>query len=515
MHSDGSQPARPVVARGRGSTHYRSPRLRLGPKAGSALESRARRKYSGDMKENGPNEVVEWVKSHALSCLPATVKRLENYLRVPAISCQPEHHRDVRALAEQVQADLSALGFDARCLQLPGALPAVAATRLCSALGAPTLLIYGHLDLQPVRGESWSSDPHRAVTREGRLYARGAADDMGGWVSHLAALEAWLSIASDLPLNVKLFLEGEEEIGSPNLERYMDAHPDCFEADFMVLTDCENPSEEVPGLTTSLRGLMEVEVRCEALQADVHSGLWGNAVPDAGNALVLLLARLLDEQGRMKLGRVPIDGQTQQCLRDVPLSCETVRQAARLLDGVQPLPEDGRSLPEWMWRQPAVTILSTSFPRADEHKNAIRRAASAVLSLRIAPGQSASELFGELERVLLAEPPGGVKVSVTERPGGAESWLYRAEGPAFDAAQRAYEKAWGAPLLPIGIGGSIPFVALFGRRFAELPLILNGVLDPESGAHGPDESLHMGIFEKAIVANIHLYDELSRVATSP
>lgn len=466
------------------------------------------------MKDQGANELVELVKSHALSCLPATMQRLEGYLRIPAISCEPEHHPDVRRLAEQIQQDLGALGFDAKCLQLPGALPAVAAERRRSVPGAPTLLIYGHLDLQPVRDEHWSSHPHRAVTRGGRLYARGAADDMGGWVSHLAALEAWSSVASELPLNVKLLIEGEEEIGSPNLERYMEAYPECFAADFMVLTDCENPSVDVPGLTTSLRGLLEVEVRCEALQADVHSGLWGNAAPDAGNALILLLGRLLDEHGRMKIGRGSIDPETQRQLRDVPLSAETVRRAARLLDGVQALPEDGRSLAEWMWRQPAVTILSTSLPRANEHKNAIRSAASAVLSVRVAPGQSAAELFDELERVLLADPPGGVRTSVTQRPGGAQSWLYHAEGPAFDAAQRAYEKAWGARLLPIGIGGSIPFVALFGRRFSKLPLILNGVLDPESGAHGPDESLHLGIFEKAILANVHLYDELSRLTPS-
>src|SRR5690606_16294450 len=148
--------------------------------------------------------------------------------------------------------------------------------------------------------------PHEPVVKNGRLYARGAADDMGGWVSHLAALEAYLQVTSTLPVNVKLVIEGEEEIGSPNLERYMDAYPEMFDADVMVLTDCENPSVDMPGLTVSLRGLLEVEVKCEALSADVHSGLWGNMVPDSGNALVLLLSRLLDKDGRLALARMEV-----------------------------------------------------------------------------------------------------------------------------------------------------------------------------------------------------------------
>jgi acetylornithine deacetylase/succinyl-diaminopimelate desuccinylase-like protein len=166
---------------------------------------------------------------------------------------------------------------------------------------------------------------------------------------------------------------------------------------------------------------------------------------------------------------------------------------------------------EWLWRQPAVTILSTTLPRPTEHKNALRASATASLSIRIPPGATAKELRAELEKLLLVDPPAGVKVTFAERPGGAESWLYEPQGAAFEAADRAYEKAWGRPLAQIGIGGSIPFVALFGRRYAHLPLILNGVMDPETGAHGPNESLHLGVFEKAIAANIYLYEELGQL----
>lgn len=443
--------------------------------------------------------------------LPATLERLRRYLAVPAISCDAAHAADVARLARMLESDLGSLGFEARVLELPGALPLVCAERSRGGPERPTLLIYGHFDLQPVRGEAWRTPPHEATVIGERLYARGAADDMGGWVSHLAALEAWLAVSGELPLNVKLVIEGEEEIGSPNLERYMDAYPDVFSADVMVLTDCENPAPDIPGLTISLRGLLEVEVVCEALEADVHSGLWGNMVPDPATALILLLARLLDERGRLALGRREVPADWREAAGVAPPSRDTIGRAARLLPGVEPLPDDGRPPAEWLWRQPAVTVLSTTLPRPVEQKNAIRRQASATLSVRLAPGQSADEMRALLEQVLLREPPGGVRVRLEAKPGGAESWLYEPRGPVFEAVDRAYEKGFGRRMLRIGIGGSIPFVALFARRFSHLPLVLNGVMDPETGAHGPNESLHLGVFEKAVLTNVYLLDELARL----
>lgn len=444
--------------------------------------------------------------------MPRTLERLKGYLRVPAISSDTAHHGDVRRLAQKLGTDLEALGFsNVRVLELPGALPLVSAERSLAGAERPTVLIYGHFDLQPVKGEDWRTPPHEATVIGERLYARGAADDMGGWVSHIGALEAWLEVAGELPVNVKLVIEGEEEIGSPNLERYMDAFPEVFVADVMVLTDCENPSTEIPGLTVSLRGLLELKLSCEALETDVHSGLWGNMAPDPATSLILLLARLLDEDGRLRLGRTEVPEAWRREAALAPPSREVVASGARLLPGVHPLPDAGRPPAEWLWRQPAVTVLSTTFPRADEQKNAVRRQASATLSVRLAPGQSAPEMRALLEGVLLQDPPGGVRVSLTVAPGGAESWLYEPRGPVFEAVDRAYEKGFGRRLLRVGIGGSIPFVALFGRRFSHLPLVLNGVMDPETGAHGPNESLHLGVFEKALITNVYLLDELARL----
>lgn len=463
------------------------------------------------------NDVV----AHVQGSLEAGIERLCGFLKIPAISCDPAHFADVRRLAEHIRDDLTRVGFDnVRVLDLeplPGdttpPLPCVAAEWMKAGADKPTVLVYGHLDLQPVKGEVWDTPPHepvRKMTPTGeRLYARGAADDMAGWVSWLVAFEAWLEKAGGLPCNVKLLIEGEEEIGSPNLERFMDTYPDAFAADVMVLTDTENPSVDIPGLTISLRGLLELEIACTSSTSDVHSGLWGNVVPDPAMCLIKLLSRLVDEDGRMTLLRRPVDPGWLAASRLVPITDDVVRSAAHLKAGVDPLPERGLSKAAWMWRQPAVTILSTTFPPPGSEKNAIRKAASAILSVRLAPGQTRDEMLVALKETLTTMVPGGVQVTLTERNAGSMSWDYEPRGPAFDAADRAYEAAWGKTPLRIGVGGSIPFVALFGRRFGSLPLILNGVMDPQTTAHGPNESLHLGVFHKAMLANVHLLDELA------
>lgn len=458
------------------------------------------------------SRVASRVAEKAEASARASFARLGRYLAFAPISSDPSRASSVRELAETLAKDLTSAGLSrARVLDLPnvpGAHPCVAAEWLGAGPSKPTVLIYGHFDVQPVAGEAWDTPPHEIVEKGGRLYGRGAADDMGGWLSHLIAIESWFSEAGSLPCNVKLLLEGEEEIGSPNLEAFMDAYPDAFAADAMVLTDCENPSTEIPGLTVSLRGLLEVEVGVASAKSDVHSGLWGNVVPDPAITLISLISRLVDGDGRMKLGRRPIDPVWLASSRDVPLTPEVIRVGARLRDEVAPLPDRGLTPAAWAWRQPAVTILSTTFPAPGTEKNAIRKAASAKLSMRIAPGQTKGELLELVSAELRRDVPGGLTVTITEQSAASSSWDYEAKGPAFEAADRAYTKAWGRAPIRVGIGGSIPFVSLFGKRFSRLPLMLNGVIDPETGAHGPNESMDIGVYVKTAVANVHLYEEL-------
>ncbi len=466
--------------------------------------------YALSMPDDDPR--IAAVAADADAHFEDTVATLVDYLGYPSISCQPDNFDDVRRLAERVRDDVTALGLhNARLLELPDALPVVAAEWLDAGPDAPTVLIYGHLDIQPVERENWHTDPHEGVRSGERLFARGAADDMGGWLSHMAAIAAWFRGTDKLPCNVRLIVEGEEEIGSPNLERFMDAFPVAFDADVMVLTDCENPSTDVPGLTVSLRGLIEVELRCEALGADVHSGLWGGMVPDPALALCQHIAKLVDDDGRLVPGRRPITDEMRSSTSGVPLDDETIRGGAHLVEGVDPLPARGVPPGLWLWRQPSVTVLSTTLPVPGREKNAIRKTASALLSVRLAPDQSAEEMFAALQSAVGGYKPGGVKTTLHMTKAFGSGWLYQPKGPAFDAADRAYVKSWGHKLVRVGVGGSIPFVALFGRRFGDLPLILNGVLDPKSTAHGPNESMHLGVFRKAIAANVYLLDELGRL----
>jgi cysteinylglycine-S-conjugate dipeptidase len=452
------------------------------------------------------------VAARADKAMPDTIEQLCTYLRIPAISCLPKHAVDVARLAALIRDDLEALGLKrSRVLDLDDALPIVAAEWLEAGPDKPTVLVYGHLDLQPVEPEHWRTPPHEPTQVGDRLYARGSADDMGGWVSHMAAIRAWFDETGTLPCNLKLIIEGEEEIGSPNLERFMDAHPDVFDADVMILTDCENPSTDVPGLTVSLRGLMEVEVKASAIRADVHSGLWGNMVPDAAMGLIASLARLVDQDGRLRVGRVEVDDARKAAALNVPIDGPTIRKGGHLIDGVDPLPVRDRSVAEWLWWQPAVTVVATTLPTPDRKKNALRREASATLSVRLAPEQTGEEMLAALRAVLLDNPPAGVALSVEPVGWNGEGWLYSPKGEAFAAADRAYEATWGHKLVQVGVGGSIPFVALFGRRFGDLPLILNGVMDPLTTAHGPNESMHLGVFRKAVLANVHLYQELGEM----
>lgn len=454
---------------------------------------------------------VSRVAAAAESAVEGSFADLRRYLAFAPISSDPTATARLNELAGVLRDDLTKLGLSrARVLELPDAHPCVAAEWLSAGPKAPTVLVYGHFDVQPVKGETWNTEPHDLVRKGDRLFGRGSADDMGGWLSHFVAIQAWLKETTMLPCNLKLLLEGEEEIGSPNLARFMDAYPDAFDSDAMVLTDCENLSVEIPGLTVSLRGLLEVDVSVTSAESDVHSGLWGNIVPDPATTLIALLARLIDEDGRLRVGRRDVDPKWLESSRDIPLTTDVIRTGARLCDGVSPLPDRGLTAAAWVSRQPALTILSTTFPAPGSEKNAIRKSASARLSLRIAPGQTSDELFAVVEKELRRDVPGGLQVKLDKLPGAASSWDYVAKGPAFDAADRAYEKAWGRAPLRAGLGGSIPFVALFGERFSRLPLILNGVIDPETGAHGPNESMHIGVYSKTVVANVYLYDELGR-----
>jgi acetylornithine deacetylase/succinyl-diaminopimelate desuccinylase-like protein len=454
-----------------------------------------------------------------------TFEQLKRHVAIPSISCEEAHRADVTRQAEEVRDQLEDLGLTADIRTLSAdesALPLVTAEWPGAGEGRPTVLIYGHLDVQPVDAGKWTvTERFVAKERDGRLYGRGASDDKGGWLSHIAGIRAWMDTYGELPCNLKMVLESEEEIGSTNLGGYLDAYEDCFEADYLVLTDCDNRSTEIPALTVSLRGLMEVTITCEALRADVHSGLWGGVVPDVSTALMQLVSRIVDHQGRLVVGDIEVPEEWREDARRYRITEDEIRNGGRLLDDVPPLPEGDRSAAEWMWRQSSVTVIQTSLPNSRvEAKSALRSRASASLSIRIGPTEDnrryIDDFYAELKRLVTTDVPQGVIVKV-ERDDTSlvYPWLCDASREpvkaAFAAADRAYRKGWGHRPARVGIGGSIGFVNTFAERFPDVPVLLNGVIDPNSGCHGPDESQDIGVLRKAINTNIHLLHELSKL----
>lgn len=457
---------------------------------------------------------LEQAAAKATAMVPEALERLADYVAIPAISSEPSRHASVRRMAEVAAEDLRAAGLEAvAVIEVPGALPCVRAEKIVSP-ELPTVLIYGHFDQQPFDAELWESPPNTLTQRGERLYGRGAADDLGGWLSQLIAFRAWQAVGG-CPLNVRFLLEGEEEIGSPNLERYMETYPDAFDAQVMVLTDCDNPSPDVPGLTVSLRGLLEFEIKLSALKGKVHSGLWGGALPDVAIGLCKVVSALVDERGRVVgLDGPPVTNSWRAQVSELSPSDDDLRTDAGLLEGVPGLDPGQRPRVEWLWRQPHLTVIATTLPQLSQSANVLLPSAKARISVRLAPGMSAEDAYEHLCEQIDAAVPFGLACEVT-RTVASEGWSYEAEGPAFDAAGRAYKRAFGEALVKIGVGGSIPFITMFANRFPDTPLILNGVMDPQTGAHGPNESLHVGLFGKVVLANVFLLHELREALHAP
>lgn len=419
----------------------------------------------------------------------------------------PELHRPTRCFLQSLP-DSETRGGE-------GAFPLVVAEWFFGA-DLPTLLIYGHGDVVVVDAAEWTkiSSPFEAavltVNGEKRLYGRGCSDDMGGWISHLAALQAWLAVYGKAPINVRLILEFEEEIGSVNLLSHLDKLGDFCEVDAMVLTDCENPSPSTPGITVSLRGLATADVVCTT-DLGGHSGLYGGVRADPSNALMQVVARLTDRDGHPTIGLVDLPEPERKALARVAMESN--------------LPAGGRSNAERAWQQAAVTVVGTTLPSIDPASlrapdaprpaNRIRTRVAARLSIRVPPRLSVKALLDEVRAVVTANPPPGITVALEPVEGelaNVEPWHYDPpDCVAFQAVGRAYERVWGTPLR-VGVGGSIGFIPAFGDRFGDrVVLVLNGVLEPESALHMADESLLLEVFRKAIRANICLLAELGAI----
>jgi cysteinylglycine-S-conjugate dipeptidase len=422
--------------------------------------------------------------------LPSVRADLERLVRIGSVSADPAAAPQVLTSAGEVARLLRAAGLPkVEVLGVEGGQPAVLGHRP-GPPGAPTVLLYAHHDVQPPGDPAgWDGDPFEPAVRDGRLYGRGVADDKAGIAVHLAALRAH---GGAPPVGVSVLVEGEEEIGSPSLPRFLAEYSGRIPADVVVLADSANWAADVPALTTSLRGGASVTVQVRALRHGVHSGLYGGAVPDALTALSRLLATLHDERGD-----VAVTGLARGTAEPLGLTVERLRADAGLLDGVALIGSGG--LTERLWAHPAIAVIGIDAPPVEGAANVLVPAARAKVSLRVAPGDDAVRARAALASHLRAHAPWGVQVTV--QPDAAVApYTARTGGRAYLAAHAALDEAWGAPAVDIGVGGSLQFVTAFAERYPDAEILITAVEDSDTRAHGPNESLHLAVFERACLA---------------
>jgi len=435
--------------------------------------------------------------------LPGVREDLERLVRIPSVSADPAaapHVRDSAAEVATLLAGAAAATVDV--LTVPGGQPAVLA-HWPGPPGAPTVLLYAHHDVQPPGDPAeWDGDPFQPAERHGRLYGRGTADDKAGVAVHLAALRAH---GGRPPVGVTVLVEGEEEIGSPTLPEFLEAHAARLGADVVVFADATNWTTEVPALTTTLRGGTAVVVEVRTLHHGVHSGLYGGPVPDALTTLARLLATLHDEQGDVAVPGL-VRG-TADPNPDLDLTEAQLRADAGVLPSVRLTGTGG--LTDRLWAGPAIAVIGIDAPTVAAASNTLVPAARAKISMRIAPGDDPVRARDALAAHLRAHAPWGAQVTV--EPGmTAAPYAVPAGGPAYLAMRDALAQAWGTPPVDIGAGGSIPFVTAYAGRFPGAEILVTGVEDPDTRAHGANESLHLATFDRACLAETLLLARLAR-----
>jgi cysteinylglycine-S-conjugate dipeptidase len=440
------------------------------------------------------------IRSRVAEVLPGIRRDLEDLVRIESVSADPARAGEVQRSAEAVAELFRAENFDSvDIVSAEGGAPAVIAHKAGPA-GAPTVLLYAHHDVQPENDHAeWDSPPFEPTERDGRLFARGAADDKAGIAAHLGALRVY---GDDLPVSVTMFIEGEEEVGSETLPALLKEHQSKLEADVIVIADSGNWDIGVPALTTSLRGLVRVDVQVRTLTHAVHSGMWGGLVPDSLIALSRLIASLHDDRGN-----VAIEGLHGGPAADVDYPEERLRAESGAVPGLEWI-GDGSAV-ERLWTKPALSITGLDAPKVEGASNTLVPSARAKISLRVAPGDTTENALACLRAHLEAHVPWGAELTVTVVDTG-EPTRIDATGPAYDAARSAFTEAWdGTEPVDMGVGGSIPFIAEFLDAMPDASVLVTGVEDPDTRAHGANEGLHLAEFEKALVAEVLMLRNLA------
>ncbi|MCC7007220.1 MAG: dipeptidase [Acidobacteria bacterium] len=442
------------------------------------------------------------------------VSELKTYLAIPSVSALPQHQADVRRCAEWTAGEMRRIGLENVRLIETGGNPIVYGDWLHAA-GAPTMLFYGHYDVQPVDPLSeWQSPPFDATVRDGEIYARGAADDKGQVFMHLKALEAHLAIARRLPLNVKLIIEGEEEVGSTHLDDVIRGERAALAADAVVISDSAMFDRGVPSICYALRGLVYFQLDVRGTATDLHSGVFGGAVANPAMVLAQVLAQMRDRSGRVKIPGFyddvrPLQDEERAAWRALPFN---ERKYRKDLGAPKLFGESGYSVLERVWARPTFEVngLLSGFT-GDGAKTVIPAVAMAKVSMRLVPDQDPDVIASRFEAYVRKLTPKTVELTVTRMHGG-RPWIASYDNAFVRAAARAIEQGFGTAPVFCREGGSIPVVSTFQQELGA-PVVLFGVGLPDENAHAPNEHLDLSNFHNGIIAAAVLYDEIARLHT--
>ncbi len=437
------------------------------------------------------------------------IDEMKRYLAIPSISALPEHKGDVRACAEWTADEMRRIGLqNVRLEETPGH-PCVYGEWL-GAPGAPTILFYGHYDVQPVDPVNlWTSPPFTATIRDGEIYARGSADDKGQVFMHFKAVEAHLKQHGRLPVNMKFLIEGEEEVGSANLDNFIRAHKDLLKADVVVISDSPMFDRGVPSICYGLRGLTYFQIDLRGSKSDLHSGSFGGAVANPAMVLAQVLAQMKDKSGRVK-----IDGFYDDvvALRDeeraewarLPFNEKKYKQE---LGAPKLFGETGYTTLERTWARPTFEVngLLSGFT-GEGAKTVLPALAMAKVSMRLVPNQDPQKIADLFEEYVKKVTPKTVELKITRMHGG-KPWMTAFDNPFVQAAGRAIEQGFGQRPVFNREGGSIPVVSTFQEELG-VPCVLFGIGLPDENAHAPDEKLDLGNFHNGVIASAYLYKEI-------
>jgi acetylornithine deacetylase/succinyl-diaminopimelate desuccinylase-like protein len=456
--------------------------------------------------------VLDWLtKNHA-----SLVADLARLVAVPSISTDGEHQKEIDRTAELTCEQMRQAGLQNVAVLRSGDSNPYAYGEWLGAAGKPTVFLYAHHDVQPTNYlEQWQSDPWKLTPRNGRLYGRGAADDKGAITAQLGAVTAFLKTAGSLPVNVKMLVEGEEEVGSRNLLGFFQEHKRRLQSDVIVVCDTENIEVGKPSITYSLRGIVAALVEVQSAELPVHSGMAGGALADSAVALCSILGRLSWDNGRLPIpglyDRVrPVTEAERKTFRSLPGDEAKWRKDFGILPGVRFATEKGVHPYEQTWRNPSATVIALEASSIKGASNQVLPKASAIVSCRIVPDQEPHEVYEQLKTFLTKDPPWGVQVTV-KPAGDVKWWMTDPNGPAFEAAMAALQAGFDSEPVAIGCGGSIGFVGPLAELFGGAPALLLGIEDPQSNAHAPNESLHEGDFRKLMASLAHLFDNLGKL----